>query len=69
MGTPKPRITFNKRVQTRAGERVAIYEVFEGRFINGAIYDPAVDIWFPCQWNHDGTFATTPNDSDLVNIK
>lgn len=67
MGTQKPRITFDKRVQTRAGEPVTIYEVFEGRYINGAVYDAVSDIWYPCQWNGDGTFSHELNDSDLVN--
>ena len=67
MGTQKPRITFAKPVKTRDGEGVKIYEVFEGRYINGAVYDETSDIWFPHQWNGDGTFGSNPCGSDLVN--
>lgn len=56
-------------MQTRGESPVRIYEVFDGRYINGSYYDRDTDIWFPMQWDINGFYAGKPSSADLVNIK
>ena len=63
------RLDFKRRITTKAGSDVRIYEVFEGRYINGAVYEPVDDVWWPYQWDANGNYAFKPSSLDLKNGK
>lgn len=60
-------LDFKQRLITRGGSDVKLYEVFEGNYINGAWYEKDRDVWYPCQWTWEGTYASRPSSLDLVN--
>lgn len=63
-------LSFTRRIATRAGHDVRIYEVFSGKYLNGAFYDAEDDVWYPQQWNMDGSISLDKKDDlDLVNVK
>ena len=69
MGTQKRTLDFRRPIQTRGGSNVKLYEIFDGRYINGAYYADDIDVWFPCQWDSAGYYANKPSALDLVNVK
>ncbi len=65
----RSKIDFTKPIATRAGHDVRIYEVFYPKYLNGAFYEAEDDVWYPQQWNMDGSvFVDTKDDLDLRNI-
>lgn len=60
-------LNFTKRMQTRGGSAIRIYEVFESDYINGAYYDPDSMVWWPCQWAWTGRYSDKPSALDLIN--
>lgn len=68
MATPRRSLSFTKPIETRDGSSIRIYEVFDGRYINGAYYDPCDDVWYPCQWSSTGVYGTKKSALDLVNV-
>ena len=69
MGTQSKPIDFTKPVTTRAGSNIKVYEVFYGKYINGAYHDPDTDVWYPCQWDMSGVYGSRKSSLDLVNVK
>ena len=63
----RSRIDFTKRIRTRAGSRVEIYFVHDGLYINGAYYEPQDDVWWPVQWDWNGSYGNKQSALDLVN--
>lgn len=70
MGTlpEKFRIDYTKRVKTRGGSDVRIYDIFYQDYINGAYYDEDSDVWYPCQWDFQGNYSHKKSALDLVNV-
>ncbi len=70
MGTSseKFRIDYTRRVRTRTGSDVRVYEIFYQDYINGAYYDEDSDVWWPCQWDFQGHYSSKPSSLDLVNV-
>ena len=66
MGKPTS-LNFTKRMSTRGGSLIRIYEVFESDYINGAYYDPDSDVWYPVQWDWAGRYSSKQTALDLVN--
>jgi len=62
-------LDFKKPIQTRGGSTIRIYEIFDGRYLNGAYYDPDTDVWYPCQWDMSGVYGSRKSSLDLVNVK
>jgi hypothetical protein len=49
---------------------VRIYEVFSTGYLNGAWYEAEDDVWYPQQWNMDGSVSIDKKDDlDLHNVK
>ena len=67
MGGAKTRLDFTRPMRTRCGYDIKLYEIFEGRYINGAFYSSDVDIWFTRQWDWDGRDSMRQREIDLVN--
>ena len=67
MGGSKTRLDFTRPMRTRCGYDIRLYEIFEGRYINGAFYSSDVDIWFARQWDWDGKDSQRQREIDLVN--
>jgi len=65
---PTPKLDFTKPITTRGGSEVKFYEIFDGRYINGAYYESSEDIYYPCQWSIDGTYGDRDTAIDLINI-
>ena len=63
------RLDFTRRLSTRSDHDIRLYEVFEGRYINGAYYDSDTDIWWPRQWNYDGSDALGEYTLGLYNVR
>lgn len=68
MGRSRRSLDFTTNIATRGGSDVRFYEIFEGRYINGAYYESSEDVWYPCQWGFDGMYGDKPTAIDLVNI-
>lgn len=68
MGTKNKALDFTCPVATRGGSDVKFYEIFYGRYINGAYYEPSEDIWYPCSWDFTGQYSDKRSALDLVNI-
>lgn len=66
--TEKFRIDYTKKIKTRMGSDVRIYEIFYQDYINGAYYDEDSDVWWPCQWDFQGQYSSKPSSLDLVNV-
>lgn len=62
-------LKFTQRLATRSGHDVRIYEVFESRYINGAYYDAETDIWWPRQWDWDGSDSLGEFTLGLYNVR
>ena len=62
-------IDWTKPVITKAGSEVKIYEVFYGRYLNGAYYEPSEDVWYVCSWDSSGKYSDRDCALDLVNEK
>ncbi len=60
---------WTKPATTRAGSSVKIYEMFYGRYANGAYYDSSTDVYYPCQWDMSGVYGSRKSPLDLVNVK
>ncbi len=61
-------LDFTKPIATRFGGEVRFYEIFDGRYINGSVYDAEDDVWYPKQWGCDGRISTDIRDHfDLIN--
>lgn len=56
-------------MRTRSGYDIKFYEIYESRYINGAYYDNAVDVWYPRQWGWDGHDYMFERELDLVHGK
>ena len=69
MGTQSKPLDFTRPITTRAGSDVRFYDIFDGRYINGAYYDPDDDVWYPCQWGPDGKYGDRNCAIDLVNTR
>lgn len=67
MGGKKTRLDFTRSMRTRCGYDIKLYEIFEGRYINGAFYSADVDVWFARQWDWDGHDSLRQRELDLVN--
>jgi hypothetical protein len=63
----KKKLDWNKPIQTRAGSQIKIYEVFDSRYVNGAVYDETDDVWYVYSWCYDGSYTDKPCSLDLVN--
>ena len=68
MGSQKQALDFTRPIATRGGSEIKFYEIFDGRYINGAYYESSEDIWYPCQWGSDGLYGDRNTSIDLVNI-
>ncbi len=68
MGKSYKTLDFTKPIETRGGCEVRLYDIFDGRYFNGAYYDSSDDIWYPLQWGRDGMYGATRSDLDLVNV-
>ena len=68
MGSKSKQINFTRPIQTRGGSDVRLYDIFDGRYINGAYYEQSEDIWYPCQWSSTGEYGDKPTALDLINI-
>ena len=68
MGASRKRLDFTKPIKTRGGSDVKFYEIFDGRYINGAYYESSEDIWYPCQWGADGVYGDRDTAIDLMNV-
>lgn len=68
MATQKPTLNFTKPIATRDGNDVRFYDIFDGRYINGAYYEPEDDVWYPCQWGINGVFGARDSGLDLINV-
>lgn len=66
--TEKFRIDYTKKIKTRMGSEVRIYEIFYQDYINGAYYDEESEVWWPCQWDFQGNYADKKSSLDLVNV-
>ena len=64
-----PTLDFTKRIATRAGHDVRVYEVFYPKYMNGCYYEEETEIWWPAQWNMDGSHAGFEKDLKLHNVK
>ena len=64
----KKQLDWTKLVATRGGNEVKIYEIFYGRYVNGAYYEPSEDVYYPCSWDFTGQYADKRSALDLVNI-
>ena len=62
------KLDFTRRMQTRGGSDVRIYEIFESRYINGAYHEPDDDVWYPVQWDWNGFYSDKKSAVDLINI-
>ena len=63
-------LDFTRQITTRIGNEVRFYEIFDGRYINGAYYDSNDDVWYPRQWGLDGRLSPDQRDDyDLINGK
>ena len=61
-------IDFTRGIKTRVGNDIRLYEIFDGRYINGAWYDTSDDVWYPVQWGIDGRISPDSRDDlDLIN--
>ena len=70
MAPPRRVLDFTTTIKTRVGQEIRLYEIFDGRYINGAWYDAEDDVWYPCQWGSDGRISPdTRDDLDLINVK
>ena len=54
-------------MSTRGGSDIRLYDIFPDRYINGAYLDPSTTIWYPVQWNWDGSYGDVERALDLVN--
>ena len=63
----KSKLSFTEPIETRGGSEVKFYEIFDGRYLNGAYYDPCDDVWYPCQWGMSGEYGARKSALDLVN--
>ena len=63
------RLNFTRRLATRSDHDVRVYEVFESRYINGAYYDRDTDIWYPRQWDWDGSDSLGEFTLGLINVR
>ena len=70
MGTAptKYRLDPTKRIATRGGSDVRVYEVFYNDYINGAYYNSDQDVWYPCQWDINGLYSDKHSQLDIVNV-
>jgi hypothetical protein len=68
MGRPPKPLDFTRPIATRGGSEIKFYEVFDGRYINGAYYEQSEDVWYPCSWGSDGKYGDKPCSLDLINI-
>ena len=64
----RPKLDFNRRVATRAGYDVKIYEIIYPKYLNGAYYDRDTDIWWARQWDMDGKDSGGEYELDLRNV-
>ena len=61
-------LDFTRNIATRIGNEVKFYEIFDGRYINGAYYEASDDVWYPKQWGLDGSLTPDSRDDfDLIN--
>jgi hypothetical protein len=59
----------NKPLETKSGHPVKIYEIFYNRYLLGAYYDRDTDIWYPRQWDWDGSDSLGEFTLGLYNVK
>ena len=70
MATARRSLDFTQPIKTRIGNDCRFYEIFNGRYINGAWYEESDDVWYPQQWGVDGRVSPdTRDDLDLINAK
>lgn len=69
MGKSYKALDFTRSIETRGGCEVRLYDIFDGRYINGAYYDSSDDIFYPLQWSCDGMYGATRSDLDIVNVR
>lgn len=62
------KLDFTKPIETKCGYQVRFYDIFNGRYCNGAYYDRDTDIWYPRQWDWCGKDALGERNLDLRNV-
>ena len=63
-------LDFTRPIKTRIGNEIKLYEIFDGKYINGLYLDAEDDVWYPLQWGLDGRrYTDYRDDYDLINAK
>lgn len=65
---PSKSLDWKLPVRTRCGSPVKMYEIFEGRYCNGAYYSEDDDVWYPCQWDVFGQYGAHESALDIINV-